>query len=938
MIVHGNLKPWFAIARPHEDIRQGRLDEAVFAANLWAVAQGSETAPEVYTRPEIFFQKTYLTNGLTNVLQKVARALAGRTDAGDRILNLQTAFGGGKTHILIALWHLAKHTDIIRESEACDEVKEALGGQLPEEVNAVAVFTNQSCDATQGRQTPEGIHTRTLWGELALQLGGVELYKRVEANDQSRTVPQGIFVDILKRAAPCLILIDELADYCVGASAVEVGGSTLADQTISFVQQLTEAIQEVPRTALVATLPASHLEVASSELGQEILNRLGRRFGLMSADIKPISDEENEIYEVVRRRLFENLGDEAEHKEVADAYAQLYQSHRNEVPAEATRATYRDRILQAYPFHPELIDAFHLRWASHDDFQRARGVLTMLAGIVSDLWQRRGNETQSQPLIQPCHIRWSIDILQGELTRLWGNGYGSVVDADIIGEKANATLLDEERGEDYAREKITQGLAATMLLGSFGGQGERIGFSSKDLKLCVGRPTVNWGYTDGALLAFEDQSFYLHTASAGNLGKRYWFGTKPTLRKLVVQYRQRYARQSFDEEIVDLVRGQLREERGSASSATWRVLVDPGPELSEQRALTLVILPPDATHSENGATSPAVERIRQRSEKCGNGERLYRNTLLFLAPSERGISKLRQQLRDLKAHQDVRRDYSDQLDEEQKRDLAKRLDQTEQITLETLGTAYSYVARVEGSSVVIKPLPETGVTLHDHLESVWRYVVQDEEWVIRKVGPVTLQQSGLIPEEDGSRVKDAIEAFLRYTDKPMIASPQAVVEGLVQACEERLIGIGRGVSLDQLQRRWCGERVSLDPGEEGLWIIPPFEPEPAEAPEPTTEPRTSTKGVSEPAAPSYTETEPAPSPERPVRRIKIRGSVPPENWGELFRCFVNPAVNMRTERLQLGIDIEIEASEDRPLDAEDQAVKKMREAAQALGLDMDLEE
>jgi predicted AAA+ superfamily ATPase len=161
------LKPWFAVATPHEDIREGRLSEAVFAANLWAVVQ-DKTVPEIYRDPEVFFAKTYLTAGLTNVLKKITRAPSGEADAGDRILSLQTAFGGGKTHSLVALWHLAKHSDSIRRSGACADVRQAITDQLPQHVKAVAVFTNQTCDATQGRQTAEGVHTRTLWGELAL--------------------------------------------------------------------------------------------------------------------------------------------------------------------------------------------------------------------------------------------------------------------------------------------------------------------------------------------------------------------------------------------------------------------------------------------------------------------------------------------------------------------------------------------------------------------------------------------------------------------------------------------------------------------------------------------------------------------------------------------------------------------------------------------------
>ncbi len=401
-----DLKPWYAIATPHQDIRKGQLAEAVFAANLWAVAQNN--APEIYSDAETFFEKSYLTTGLKNVLSKVGAGLQGASDSGDRIISLQTSFGGGKTHMLIALWHLAKHADVLRKSKTW---RAALGENLPEKSVNVAVFTNQTNDATQGREAGDGIHTRALWGELAFQLGGKELYARVAANDAQRTVPQGIFTEILERAAPCLILLDEIADYCVGASAVPVGDSNLADQTISFVQQLTEAVQNVSGAVVVATLPASHLEVASSEKGAEILQRLEKRFGRMGADIKPVADDE--IYQVVRRRLFEN-----EHAKIASAYLNFYKQHEKEIPNDAVKATYQERLTRAYPFHPELIDALYLRWGAHPDFQRTRGVLRLLASIVSDLWQRRDTNTQSQPLIQPSHIRWTLDALQSNLTRL----------------------------------------------------------------------------------------------------------------------------------------------------------------------------------------------------------------------------------------------------------------------------------------------------------------------------------------------------------------------------------------------------------------------------------------------------------------------------------------------------------------------------------------
>jgi len=936
------LKPWFAVAMPHEDIREGRLSEAVFAANLWAVVQG--TAPDVYLKAEDFFAKTYLTAGLANVLRKVARALSGDADAGDRILSLQTTFGGGKTHALVALWHLAKHTDLLRRSVDSSAVRKALGDRFPTQVKAAAVFTNQTCDATQGRRTPEGIHTRTLWGELALQLGGVQLYRRVEANDQARTVPQGLFVEILRQAAPCLILLDEIADYCVGASAVEVGNTTLADQTISFIQQLTEAVNQVNGVALVATLPASHLEVASSEKGQELLNRLERRFGRMSADIKPVADEE--IYEVVRRRLFESLGDPAYHERVADAYMKMYQQHAHEVPTEATRGTFKERIIAAYPFHPTLIDALYLRWGSHGDFQRTRGVLRLLASVIGDLWQRRHTETQSQPLIQPCHVRWTIDAMHAALTRLWGVAYESVVAADVIGEKANATRLDAERGGDYVTERITQGLASAILLGSFGGQGERAGYSTKDLRLSINRPEVNWGYGDGALLALEERAFYLHTADAGNLGKRYWFGTKPTLTKLIVQYRNQYASRGFDEEILETLQAQVKGLR--TEPATWRVLVAPEADLPEQKSLALLVMPPNCAYANNGSARLMPSLVEQRltdiSEKCGSRERLYRNTLLFLLPSLQGLTQLRNALREVAALAAVQRDYSSQLDAEQQADLSRRLTEAQKAVGEKLGVAYSYVARMEGQSLTFAAVTDAKPDFGEHLKAVWRQVVEDEEWVLRKVGVVMLQKVGLVPTEGGIRVKDAIEAFLRYTDKPMIATREAVLAGLAQACKEKIIGIGRGLTLVNLQKRWCGEDVTLDPNEEGLWIIPPFEP--------VQEPDTDKGGaIAEggPEGPQPDERrggigegpEPTPGPatptERRVRRIMVRGAVPLESWGDVFRCFVSPAGRMNLKRLRLGIDFEMVTRDSQPLAEDDSALKAMQESARQLGLEMEVE-
>jgi hypothetical protein len=941
------LKPWYAIATPHEDIREGRLAEAVFAANVWAVVQG--TAPEVYLDPEEFFRKTYLTTGLSTVLSRVASALRRGGESGDRIISLQTAFGGGKTHTLVALYHLARSLERLPQldlpavaalkSEICNRKSKI----------SIAVFTNQTCDATQGRQVEAGVHLRTLWGELAYQLGGKVLYERVRANDESQRVPQGLFFEILQAASPCLILLDELADYCVGAAAVPVGDTSLADQTVSFIQQLTEAVQQVPGAVVVATLPASKYEVAQSEKGQEAFVTLEKRFQRLGADVKPVADEE--IYEVVRARLFESITPDSEPdypKKVAQVYQAMYAAHAGEVPSEAAKNTYREQLQRAYPFHPLLIDALYTRWGSHPDFQRTRGVLRLLASIVGDLWKRRQGSTETQHLIQPCHIRWSVDALQAALTRLWGPPYQSVAAADIIGERSNAGIFDEERGGDYRNESIGRGLASAILLGSFGGQGGRSGFSSKDLKLACSKQGLNWNYADGALLELENRCFYLHTATAGSLGKRYWFGTKPTLNKLVVQYRQQSAKENFGEEILEDLRAESQ--KGALAGATWRVIINPAEDLPEQKSLTLLVLPPSLAWDENGGAKDAIqERVKAISTRCGGKDRLYRNTLLFLAGTSRGLSKLRQAHRERAALEGVRADYWDQLDEEQQEDLKKRLDAARKAALEALGPAYTVALRVRGQEVESCALSDARRTFQEHLGYVWTTLVEDEEWILRRVGSVTLESTGLIPKEGGLRLKDAVEAFLRFTDKPMVAAKEAVTAGLAQACVDGLVGVGRGGSISTLQTRYCKQSVSLDPSEDGVWIISPFTPEPAKVPG-GEKPAGAGVGAGEPGAAgatgagtptgetSGTATVTKPGAKGTVRRFVVRGDVPVENWGELFRCFVGPAARMNLKKLGLGVQFEMVLPEGRTLSENDPALKAMKEAARQLGLTFQIEE
>jgi hypothetical protein len=422
------MQPWFKNVIPHKDIQYGHLDESIFAANLADVAAG--TGREIYTSPEMFFQKTYFTAGLKNIARRVVQGLNGGQDADNRVISLQTGFGGGKTHTLISLFHLAKWGQKATRSEYTKEHL-ANTGEPKFKSAHIAVFTNTTNDPAQGR-TVDGLTIRTLWGELAYQLGGSSAYEVIRVNDEKQIAPKGLFKKVLEQCKPCLILIDELADYCVSASAVKVEASNLSDQTVSFMQELTEAVTGTDNCVLIATLPASAQELAASPISSQILTALENRITRVGANMKPVEDDE--IFEVVRRRLFEDLGSEDEIEKVISSYSALYQSLPSEIPSYALKSEYRDQLKKSYPFHPELIDIFRLRWASNPFFQRTRGVLRILAAIVSDLWKRQTSLTGSQYLIHTSDVVLSnVEALTSQITILNGASWDSVIGADVSG-------------------------------------------------------------------------------------------------------------------------------------------------------------------------------------------------------------------------------------------------------------------------------------------------------------------------------------------------------------------------------------------------------------------------------------------------------------------------------------------------------------------------
>ncbi len=540
------LPIWWQVATPHKDIRDGKLNEAIFAADLGNVLLGN--APLEYNDANLFFQKTYLTKGLQQLLQNVISRL--QSGKGDPVIQLQTPFGGGKTHALISLYHLIKHNQDVHHYFP----------DFPAAQAKVAVFVGTHADAVKGR---------TPWGEIAHQLGQ---YAVVEEHDKKRIAPgKERLHQILDAAGPTLILMDEILEYIVKANRAEKVEQITQGQTLAFLQEISEVVAASGNSCLVLTLPASVLE-QYDEAAERALHQLQKVSGRVETVYTPV--EGMEIYEVIRKRLFETIGAESERKKVAQYYFQLYQQLGIDVPVPVREIQYREKIERAYPFHPELIDVLYERWGSFTTFQRTRGVLRLLAEIIADLYKRK----VPSPLIQSSLVNLNNQTLRREFIKHIGNEYETVIGADVAGPNAKAPKIDKEMGSEYEKYGIATGIATSVFLYSFSGS-ERKGTTLPWIRVALLREGIPATIVGDAVTKLEEELWYFHSDR-----KQYMFKNQPNLNRVIVDR---------EETITDIqVQNTLKEFVQKFSGQAFEVYLWPqaASDIPDTKRLKLAIL------------------------------------------------------------------------------------------------------------------------------------------------------------------------------------------------------------------------------------------------------------------------------------------------------------------------------------------------------------
>jgi hypothetical protein len=918
------IPAWFTNVYPHYDIRNGSLDESVFAANLSEVALG--IGQEVYSNPTMFFEKTYITTGLRDIANRVVRALNGE-ESENRVVSLQTGFGGGKTHTLISLYHIAKAGRSLLNSAYTGNILQK--GVAPDFDKAhVAVFTNNTNDVVQGRTTPEGITIHTLWGELAYQLGGMEAYNKVRANDESRTAPTSvIFKPILEQSIPSLILIDELADYCNKANGTTVGKGTLYTQTVSFLQTLTESVAATPRCVLIATLPASATEVAASDIGQQILSSLENRIVRVGTGIKPVDDEE--IFEVVRRRLFENVGNQDVIEQVLARYKSTYHNRYRDLPDYADRIDYMNKIRKSYPFHPELIDVFRLKWGNDSRFQRTRGVLRLLASIVKDLWIRRGSLTGSHALIHTSDVNLAnLPTLTGTITSLMGSQWETVMYADIIGTASNAYKIDnEDPNSNIGKYNLAQGIATTLLMNSIGDLQNK-GLSIEQIKLCMLRPSAfQHSEINNALNKLEQVAYYLHVTNVGT--RNYWFQAKPNINILVNKAKSEITLADVNAEVLKRLNAQIN------GNSQLRVLIAPSNDIPEQKSLTLVILSPDYATQANSISKKVQHYVEQIALKRGSNQRIFRNTIFYLTCSENQLGLLQTKLTEYLACERVQREYSGQLENEQKQDITNKKNDANTQANSQLISVYNIAMRHSATNGI------EAIEIHDFARDMQSQItdklikaIEDEEWLIRSIGLGTLRSNGLYPTADMPvNVTTLYEAFLQYDDKPMITGMDAVVSNIQKYCYNGELNVAFGEEGD-FSRIYHRERnFDLNVTDRQYWLV-----EKSVMPKVEKVEYEADNDINLNNRPSTTEPEQGESSTQAIRRfksIKVSGKIPVDQWTQMFTSFIVP---LNQNNLEIEVSFKAKSTNSRPLDESAQVYKVVKESAQQLGLRLEEEE
>ena len=781
-----NLKAWRNVIEPCQSVASGNYKQSEFAADLAQVVRGEGSIE--YTDPEEFFNRTYLTGGLKNLLSETLKRLS--TGNGEPVIQLKTSFGGGKTHSLLSLYHLFGGK-INPENPQVQEVLKTAGISFLTKVNTAVIVG-----------TWENPLKSTIWGEIAAQLSRVtgkpELYEMMRENDEKKISPGvALLKEIFEAASPCLILIDEIVAYGRKLQNNEIAGGTFGN-LMSFIQELTEAAKASKRTAVVVSIPQSDIEVG--EDGKDILIQVENYFGRIELVWSPVTVEEG--YEIVRHRLFKDCNDEKARQETCEAFFSMYTNNPNDFPNESRQTGYRDKLLVCYPIHPELFDYLYEKWTNLEKFQKTRGVLRLMANVIHQLW----SEGSQSALIMPSDIPLDFAPVRDELTKYLKGNWDTIINSEIDGEKSKAKEIDGQNirfGNLMASRKI----ARTIFMGTapVGKVGGARGIEENEIRLGTIQPQDlrNTSIFNDALSKLKANLYYLYSQNT-----RYWFSTQVTLRKMVDDKKVSFSDDDINFEI---------EERIKKFKGIWKFkAVHHCPKKSEdvidEPTARLVILPPNYPYDTIQKENPALVFAGEILEKRGNIPRTHKNSLMFLAAEIKKLEVLKKVVREYMAWDKVLEDKSLNIDTLQRDDAKNNLKLSEENFDMKISQAYSQIfAPISGANLnnLEWKIEEIICTKCENLEVAAEKFFQCEMLVevLGKDKLKSLLDQYIWRESETVELNKLWEYFTTFYYMPRLNSRNVLIETVKKGVEAKTFALADDKEFNGLK---FGEKISLD--------------------------------------------------------------------------------------------------------------------------------
>ena len=762
------LLPWRQVVEPHQDVATGEFQQAEFAADLAKVHEGS--APFEYRDPKEFFSRTYLTDGLSLLLEGAAKRLSGV--GGDPVVELQTNFGGGKTHSMLALYHMAGETPV-SELPGLDQLLATKELGVPANINR-AVLVGTSRGPLNPVSLGGGRKIRTTWGELAWQLGGEEAFSLLAENDEKGIAPgSALLEELFTKTAPNLILIDEWVAYLRQIYKQESLPSGTFDANISFVQSLTEAVKTSPQTLLVASLPASQIEVGG-EGGQEALARLKQTFSRVESSWRPASQEES--YEIVRRRLFKDVpGDRYSHRDnTVKQFAKLYRENPNDFPQGCAEEDYRRKLEKAYPIHPDLFDNLYTAWGSLEKFQRTRGVLRLMAQVIHELWMAN----DSSVMIMPGSVAVSSARVEPELLHYLPPTWQSIIGGDVDGTSSIPFQIDQSV-PNLNKYSATRRVARTIFMATAPTAGhQNPGVDDKQVHLGVVQPGERIATFGDALRRLSNQAMFMHSDQS-----RYWYSESPSLNRMANDRSAQVEEAKVVVEIDKALVVYINSLRTRGHFDAVQVAPEGSGEVPDEgdgvRVVVLGVNHPHTGRNSSEAFAEVKDIVLQR----GSTPRVYRNSLVFLTPEKRSLEYLKDAMRAFIAWQAIERDAETGRLDLKASDVALVRDKVRESknTLDTrLRESWCYlIYPYQESPQVEMELSATRVTAQDNILERASKKLVSEEALLPELGPSRLNrdlEKYIWHDKEHIYLKDVWEYLNRYTYLPRIKGRETLMQ------------------------------------------------------------------------------------------------------------------------------------------------------------------